>query len=171
LRFPKPIARLPRAIEAQSSTTAMHLNGSPDKSAAYLPATLLLAWFVLFMIETVFDTTQIKAYSIFFMYGVVALSFLFPWRKLCTHFCWIAGYKALAGHVSLWRIRYNRTHCEKCETCNAEKACPFFIDIRNQESEMPATCCLCFECMDACQSNSTITFRHAKEPKAPSLDT
>ncbi len=171
LRFPKPIARLPKAIEAQSSSTAMHLSGSPDKSATYLPVTLLIAWFILFLIETIFDTTQIKAYNIFFMYGVIALSFLFPWRKLCTYFCWIAGYKALAGQISLWRIRYNRANCEKCESCNAEKVCPFYIDIRNQENEMPASCCLCFECMDACRSNSAITFKRAKEPKAPSLDT
>ncbi|MCP4196249.1 MAG: 4Fe-4S binding protein [Proteobacteria bacterium] len=171
LHFPRPIARLPKAIEAQSSTSAMHLDGSPDTSATYLPVTLLLAWFVVFVFETVFDATQIKAYSIFFMYGVIALSFLFPWRKLCTHFCWIAGYKALAGHLSLWRIRYNRAHCEKCDTCNAEKACPFFIDIRNQQSEMPASCCLCFECRDACQSDNAITFKWVEKPKAPSLET
>jgi NAD-dependent dihydropyrimidine dehydrogenase PreA subunit len=36
---------------------------------------------------------------------------------------------------------------------------------------MPASCCLCFECRDACQSNTAITFRRVKDPPAPSLDT
>jgi ferredoxin len=157
LNFPAPIPRLPRAIEAQSSTAAMAVSGPIDAGASYVPATLLIAWFILFLIETTFDITQVKAYNIFFMFGVITLSFLFPWRRLCAYFCWIAGYKTLAGQTSLWRIRYNRAACRQCARCAAEAACPFFIDIRNQASEMPATCCLCFECRQACPHEDVIT--------------
>jgi len=46
-----------------------------------------------------------------------------------------------------------------------EEACPFYIDIRNQDNEMPATCCLCFSCMEACPHEGVITFKRAKEEK------
>ncbi len=162
LNFKGPIKKLPDAIEAQSRSISMSISGNIDQSAPYVPFTLLATWFFLFFIEIIFQTPDIKAYSIFFMYGVIVLSFLFPWRKFCTHFCWIAGYKCMAGHASLWRIRFNRSRCRQCKSCNAEINCPFSIDIKNQEKEMPVTCCLCFECMDACPFDDVITFRRNK---------
>jgi len=164
--YKRPIPRLPRAIEAQSHTCAMNISGEVDKRAPLLPFTLLLCWFPLFFLETVFDLTPVLWYPIVFMYGLIVLSLLLPWRKLCTHFCWLSSYRCLAGSNSLWRIRFNRTKCEDCKICTAEKACPFFIDIRNQDNEMPVSCCLCFSCMEACPFDGVLTLRRAPEEKA-----
>jgi len=164
LTYKRPISRLPRAIEEQSHTTAMYLREG-DKSAPFFPFTLLLAWFPMFFTETVFDLTPVPWYPTAFLYGLLICSFLLPWRKLCTHFCWLSSYRGLAGQASLWRIRYNKSNCKDCKVCFAEAACPFYIDIRNQDNEMPATCCLCFSCMEACPAEGCLTFRRAKEEK------
>ena len=100
------------------------------------------------------------------MYGLYIGSLFLPWRKMCTHFCWLSSYRGLAAQGSMWRIRYNRSKCKQCKKCQAEEACPFYIDIRNQDNEMPATCCLCFSCMEACPFDGVITFRRAPEEKA-----
>ena len=163
--FKRLIPKLPKAIEEQSHTCAMNLSGEVDKRAPLLPATLLMCWFPLFFLETVFDLTQVVWYPVAFMFGLIILSPLFPWRKMCTHFCWLSSYRALAGHGSLWRIRFNRSECKFCKKCAAEEACPFYIDIRNQDNEMPATCCLCFSCMEACPFEGVITFTRSAEEK------
>lgn len=165
LHYKRPIPKLPRAIEEQSKSCAVNISGNVDKTAPYMPATLLLAWFPMFFIETVFDLTGDLWYPIYFMYGLFFLSILMPWRKLCTHFCWLSSYRGLAGQNSWWRLRFNRSKCRNCKKCLAEAACPFFIDITKQDNEMPATCCLCFSCMEACPFDDVITFRRAKAEK------
>ncbi len=164
--FNRPIANLPRAIEEQSRSCAMNISGPIDNTAPLLPFTLLMCWFPMFFAETVFDLTAVIWYPIAFMYGLILLSPLFKWRKLCANFCWLSSYRALAGHGSLWRIRYNKSLCKQCKICKAEEVCPFFIDIRNQDNEMPASCCLCFSCMEACPFDGVISFRRAPEEKA-----
>ncbi len=166
LTFPRPIPKLPKAIEEQSRSSAMYLSGTIDKDAPFLPFTLLVAWFPMFFAETVFDLTTQIWYPIFFMYGLFLLSLLFPWRKMCTHFCWLSSYRGLAAHNSLWRIRFNKSACEDCKKCMPEKVCPFYIDITKQDNEMPATCCLCFSCMEACPFPGVITYRRAEKEKA-----
>ena len=157
---------LPKSVEKQSCSTAMTLSGKIDKTAPYMPFTLLLLWFIVFNIETIWDLTQEPWWpAIAYMFLLMAVSFLMPWRKLCTHYCWLSGYRAFIGQNSLWRIRYNRSKCKQCKRCLAEEVCPFFIDIRNQDSEMPATCCLCFSCMEACPFEEVITFRRPAEEK------
>ena len=143
----------------------MSISGPVDKRAPLLPATLLMSWFPMFFIETVYDLTQVSLYNIVFLYGLIILSFVFPWRKLCTHFCWLSSYRAMCGHGSLWRIRFNRSKCKQCKKCQPEEVCPFYIDIRSQDNEMPSTCCLCFSCMEACPFDGVITFTRAKEEK------
>lgn len=165
LNYRRPIGKLPASIEAQSRTAAMNTSKEVDKAAPLMPATLLLAWFPLFFAETVFDLTKEIWYPIAFMYGLFFLSFLMPWRKLCTHFCWLSSYRGLAGHNSLWRIRYNKAKCKECKRCLAEEACPFFIDIRSQDNEMPATCSVCFSCVEACPFADVLTFRRGEEEK------
>jgi polyferredoxin len=165
MTYKRPIEKLPKAIEEQSRTAAMNISGPIDKDAPLLPFTLLLCWFPLFFTETVFDLTGVMWYPVAFMYGLIVLSLVFPWRKACTHFCWLSSYRAMCGHGSLWRIRFNKSNCKDCKVCKAEEACPFFIDIRNQDNEMPASCCLCFSCMEACPFDEVITFRRAKEEK------
>jgi polyferredoxin len=166
LTFKRPIENLPRAIEEQSHSSAMYVSGQIDKNAPYLPFTLLLCWFPMFFSETVFDLTGVMWYPVAFMYGLIGLSLFMPWRKVCTHFCWLSSYRAMCGHGSLWRLRYNKSLCKECKICKAEEACPFFIDIRNQDNEMPASCCLCFSCMEACPFKGVISFRRAPEEKA-----
>jgi polyferredoxin len=157
---------LPESVEKQSCSTAMTLSGKIDKTAPYMPFTLLLLWFIVFNIETIWDLTQEPWWpAIAYMFLLMAVSFLMPWRKLCTHYCWLSGYRAFIGQNSLWRIRYNRSKCKQCKRCLPEEVCPFFIDIRNQDSEMPATCCLCFSCMEACPFEGVITFRRPEEEK------
>ena len=165
LTFRRPIPRLSKAIEEQSHSSAMYLSGEVDKNAPYFPFTLLLAWFPMFFTETVFDLTGELWYPVVFMYGLYFGSLLLPWRKMCTHFCWLSSYRGLAGQGSLWRIRFNKSKCKNCKICQAEEACPFYIDIRNQDNEMPATCCICFSCMEACPFEGVLTFRRAKEEK------
>ena len=165
LTYKRPIEKMPQAIEKQSHSSAMYLSGPVDKNAPFVPFTHLLALLLVYFIETVFNLETEVWYALIFMYGLFILSFLFPWRKVCTHFCWLSSYWALAGQNSLWRIRFNRSKCKNCKICHAEEACPFHIDIRNQDNEMPATCCLCFSCMDACPHEGVITFRRAKEEK------
>jgi hypothetical protein len=166
LTYTRPITKLPRAIEEQSHSSAMYISGEIDKNAPYLPFTLLIAWFPMFFTETVFDLTGVLMYPVIFMYGLYFGSLLMPWRKMCTHFCWLSSYRGLGAQGSLWRIRFNKSKCKNCKMCQAEEACPFFIDIRNQDNEMPATCCLCFSCMEACPFEGVITFRRAPEEKA-----
>jgi polyferredoxin len=157
---------LPQSVEKQSCSTAMTLSGKIDKTAPYMPFTLLLLWFIVFNVETIWDLTQEPWWpAIAYMFLLMAVSFLMPWRKLCTHYCWLSGYRAFIGQNSLWRIRYNKSKCKQCKRCLAEEACPFFIDICNQDSEMPATCCLCFSCMEACPFEGVITFRRPEEEK------
>ena len=157
---------LPKSVEKQSCSTAMTLSGKIDKTAPYMPFTLLLLWFIVFNIETIWDLTQEPWWpAIAYMFLLMVVSFLMPWRKLCTHYCWLSGYRAFIGQNSLWRIRYNQTKCKQCKRCLAEEVCPFFIDIRNQDSEMPATCCLCFSCMEACPFEGVITFTRGEEEK------
>lgn len=165
MNFKRPIEYLPRAIEEQSHSCAMNISGEVDKNAPYLPFTLLLCWFPMFFSETVFDLTPVVWYPVAFMYGLIFLSPFFKWRKMCTHFCWLSSYRALAGHGSLWRIRFNQSACKQCKICKAEEACPFYIDIRNQDNEMPASCCLCFSCMEACPFDGVITFTRSAEEK------
>jgi len=157
---------LPKAVEEQSHATAMTIAGRVDKAAPYLPFTLLLIWFIGFNIETIWDFTP-KIWWPFICYMVIlmAVSVVFPWRKICTHFCWLSGYRCLSSQDSMWRIRYNRSKCKQCKNCQAEKACPFYIDIRSQDNEMPATCCLCFSCMDACPFDGVITFKRDPEDR------
>ena len=166
MTFKRPIENLPRAIEAQSSTACMNISGKADARAPLFPATLLLSWFPLFFAETVWDLTAVVWYPIAFMYGLFVLSLLFKWRKMCTHFCWLSSYRGINCHNSLWRIRYNRSKCKQCKVCQAEKVCPFYIDIRNQDNEMPTTCCLCFSCMEACPFEGVITYKRDPEEKA-----
>ncbi len=166
MNYKRPIENLPKAIEEQSNTCAMNTSGNVDKRAPLVPATLLMSWFPMFFAETVWDLTPVDWYPISFMYGLIILSLLFKWRKLCTHFCWLSSYRCLNGHNSLWRIRYNKSKCRNCKRCLAEAACPFYINICNQENEMPATCCLCFSCMEACPFDDVITFKRAPEEKA-----
>jgi polyferredoxin len=111
------------------------------------------------------DLTVKLWYPTAFVYPLIVLSAFLPWRKLCTHFCWLSSYRCQAGQNSLWRIRFNKTACKQCKVCLAEKACPFYIDICNQDNEMPATCCLCFSCIDACPFDGVLTFTRAKEEK------
>lgn len=164
LNYKRPLSKLPKAIEEQSHTQAMYIREG-DKTAPFFPFTLLLAWFPMFFTETVFDLTPVPWYPTAFLYSLFICSFLFPWRKLCTHFCWLSSYRGLAGQTSLWRIRFNKSKCRECKVCLAEEVCPFYIDIRNQDNEMPATCCLCFSCMEVCPGEGCITFRRAKEEK------
>lgn len=166
LNHKRPIEKLPESIEAQSKTCAMNISGKIDKSAPYLPFTLLLMWFPMFFLETVFDLTPKMWYATSFLYGLVILSILFPWRKFCTYFCWFSSYRTLVAHNSIWRIHFNKQNCKNWKICLAEKDCPFHIDIRNQEHEMPASCCLCFNCMNACPHSGVITFRAPKTLKA-----
>jgi Fe-S-cluster-containing hydrogenase component 2 len=166
MTYKRPIPTLPKAIDAQSSTAAMNISGKFDARAPLFPATLLMAWFPMFFAETIWDLTKVDWYPIAFMYPLILGSMLFPWRKMCTHFCWLSPYRALNCHNSLWRIRYNRTKCKNCKVCQAEKACPFYIDIRNQDNEMPATCCLCFSCMEACPFEGVITYKRDPAEKA-----
>jgi polyferredoxin len=166
LTFKRPISKLPKAIEEQSHSCAMYISGTIDKNAPYLPFTLLLCWFPMFFCETIFDLAPKLAYPVWFMYGLYICSLLLPWRKMCTHFCWLSSYRALGSHGSLWRLRFNKSKCKQCKKCQAEEACPFYIDIRNQDNEMPASCCLCFSCMEACPFDGVITFRRAAEEKA-----
>ncbi|HEX3046420.1 MAG TPA: 4Fe-4S binding protein, partial [Bacillota bacterium] len=165
LTFRRAFHRLPEAVESQSRGTAMSLSDPVDQRAPYLPFTLLLSWFLVFFLETVFNLTPEIWYPTVFAYGLFVCSLLFPWRKFCTYFCWFSPYRCLAGHNSLWRIRFEQSRCKKCKKCQAEAVCPFYIDIRHQEKEMPATCCLCFSCIDACPYPEVITM---KKPK-PSL--
>ena len=165
LNFKRPISNLPKAIEEQSHSSAMYISGQIDKDAPYLPFTLLLCWFPMFFAETVFDLTGVMWYPVAFMYGLIGLSLFMPWRKVCTYFCWLSSYRAMCGHGSLWRLRFNKSLCKECKICKAEAACPFFIDIRNQDNEMPASCCLCFSCMEACPFKGVISFRRAPEEK------
>lgn len=166
MNYKRPISKLPEAIEAQSRTTAMNISGEVDKRAPLLPFTLLLCWFPLFFLETVYDLTTVMWYPLVFLYGLILLSPFFKWRKLCSHFCWLSSYRAMCSHGSLWRIRFNRSKCKQCKKCQPEEACPFFIDIRKQDNEMPASCCLCFSCMEACPFEGVITYRRAPEEKA-----
>jgi hypothetical protein len=165
LDYARPIAKLPRAIEAQSSAAAVSLDGPVDENAPMLPATLLMSWFPMFFFETVFDLTGKPWYPITFISALIILSALLPWRKLCTYFCCLSSYRCLAGQNSLWRIRFNKANCRSCKKCRAEESCPFYIDIRNQDNEMPATCSLCFNCMEACPFDGVITFKRGPEEK------
>ena len=166
MSFKRPIENLPRAIDAQSSTACMNISGKADARAPLFPATLLISWFPMFFAETIWDLTAVTWYPIAFMYGLFLCSLLFKWRKMCTHFCWLSSYRGINCHNSLWRIRYNRSKCKNCKVCQAEKACPFYIDIRNQDNEMPATCCLCFSCMEACPFEGVITYKRDPAEKA-----
>jgi len=166
LNFRRPISSLPKAIEEQTNSCSMNISGEVDKTAPMLPATLLLCWFPMFFCETVFDLVPKLWYPVGFMYGLFVLSFILPWRKVCAHFCWLSSYRALGGHGSLWRIRFNKSKCQECKKCLPEEVCPFFINIREQDNEMPASCCLCFSCMEACPFDGVITFRRGEEEKA-----
>jgi|GEM_PF-497002 len=165
LTYQRPIHRIPKAIEAQTHTSAMYISGTVDQNAPYMPATLLMAWFPMFFLETIYDLTGKIWYPVAFMYGLMLLSLLLPWRKLCAQFCWLSSYRGLAGHNSLWRLRFNKSKCRQCKQCRAEEVCPYYIDIRNQDNEMPVTCCLCFSCMEACPFDDVITLRRAPEEK------
>ena len=167
MKHPRPLKfLLPKSIEEQSHSTAMTLSGKADKTAPYMPFTLLLTWFIVFNVETIWDLTSEPWWpAIAYMFFLMVVSFLMPWRKLCTHYCWLSGYRGFACQNSLWRIRYNKSKCRECKKCLAEAACPFFIDICNQDNEMPATCCLCFSCMEACPFDDVITFRRGEEEK------
>jgi len=167
MKHPRPLNfLLPKSVEEQSHSTAMTLSGTVDKTAPYMPFTLLLTWFIVFNIETIWDLTSEPWWpAIAYMFLLMVVSFLMPWRKLCTHYCWLSGYRGFAGQNSLWRIRYNKSKCRQCKKCLAETACPFFIDITKQDNEMPATCCLCFSCMEACPFDDVITFRRGEEEK------
>jgi len=165
LDYRRPIPSLPQAIEEQSRSSAMNISGEIDKAAPLMPATLLFCWFPMFFAETVFDLTPVIWYPVVFMFGLFVLSFVFPWRKMCTHFCWLSSYRGLAAHGSLWRLRYDKSQCKNCKRCLAEKKCPFFIDIRNQENEMPATCSVCFSCKESCVGEGVLTFRRSKSEK------
>ena len=157
---------VPKVVDEQSHVSAMSIAGKADKAAPYLPFTLMLVWFIGFNIETIWDLTpKIWWPFICFMVLLMTASVLFPWRKICTHLCWLSGYRCLSAHNSIWRLRYNRSQCKQCKVCQAERACPFYIDIRNQDNEMPATCCLCFSCMEACPFPGVITFRRNPEDK------
>jgi len=166
MTYKRPIENLPRAIEAQSHSACMNISGKVDARAPLFPATLLMSWFPLFFAETIWDLTGVTWYPIVFMYGLIICSLLFKWRKMCTHFCWLSSYRGINCQNSLWRIRFNRSQCKQCKVCQAEKACPFYIDIRNQDNEMPATCCLCFSCMEACPFDGVITYTRNPAEKA-----
>lgn len=166
LRYARPIQKIPRAIEEQTHASAMYISGPVDQNAPYMPATLLMAWFPMFFLETIYDLTGKMWYPVAFMYGLMLLSLLLPWRKLCAQFCWLSSYRGLAGHNSLWRLRFSRSKCRQCKRCAAEEACPYYIDIRNQDNEMPVTCCVCFSCMEACPFDDVITFRRALEERS-----
>jgi hypothetical protein len=164
--YKRPIEKLPKAIEEQSHSSALNISGTIDKTAPYLPFTLLIVWFIVFNIETVWALSEAPWWPMFaYMFGLMVCSLLFPWRKLCTHFCWLSGYRAMCGQGSLWRLRFNKSKCKFCKKCSAEEACPFFIDIRKQDNEMPTSCCLCFSCMEACPFKGVIAFRRAPEEK------
>jgi ferredoxin-type protein NapH len=165
MTYKRPI-KLNNSIEAQSSSCAMNISGKADARAPLFPATLLLAWFPVFFIETIFDLTQKDWWPVVFLYALMFCSLLMPWRKLCTYFCFLSSYRGINCHNSLWRIRYNRSQCKQCKVCQAEKVCPFYIDIRNQDNEMPGTCCLCFSCMEACPFDGVITFKRNPAEKA-----
>ncbi|MCX8043498.1 MAG: 4Fe-4S binding protein [Desulfobacterota bacterium] len=165
LHYTRPIQRIPQAIDEQTHASAMYISGHIDQNAPYMPATLLMAWFPMFFLETIYDLTGKMWYPVAFMYGLMLLSLLLPWRKLCAQFCWLSSYRGLAGHNSLWRLRFNRSKCRQCKRCAAEEACPYYIDIRNQDNEMPVTCCVCFSCMEACPFGDVITFRRAPEER------
>jgi len=159
LSYKRPIENLPEAIKAQTSNDAVILSGSIDKSAPYLPATLLLSWLPMFFLELIFDLTSYTWYLLAFAYGMFIISLLLPWRKFCTYFCFYSSYRCLASHNSLWRLKFNKKNCRNCKTCAATNACAMGIDIKGLEKEMPATCCLCFSCIDACPFEDVITFR------------
>ncbi len=163
--YKRPIPKLSQAIEAQSSSCAMNISGEVDKRAPLMPATLLLAWFPVFFIETVFDLTPEIWWPIAFLYGLMFFSILMPWRKLCTYFCFLSSYRGLACHNSLWRIRYNKNKCRKCKRCLAEEACPFYINITEQDNEMPNTCCVCFSCVESCPFDDVLTLRRDPDEK------
>jgi len=159
LSFKRPISKLPEKITSQSQTSKMWLSGKVDRHAPYLPFTLLITWFIVFFLETIFDLTPEVWYPLVFAYGLFSVSLLLPWRKFCTYFCWLSAYRSLASQNSLWRLHFNRKKCKSCKICVAEAVCPFYIDIRNLEDEMPATCCNCFSCVDACPHQGVITFK------------
>ncbi len=163
LSFQRPITKLPEVITSQSETSKMWLSGKVDRDAPYLPFTLLVTWFVVFFLETVFDLTPEVWYPLVFAYGLFSVSLIMPWRKFCTYFCWLSAYRSLAAQNSFWRLHFNRNQCKNCKTCLAETACPFYIDIHNLNDEMPATCCNCFACMDACPQKGVITFNKPKK--------
>jgi ferredoxin len=165
LKFKRPIPTLPKAIEEQTNTCAMNISGEVDKSAPLLPATLLICWFPMFFCETVFDLVAEFWYPVGFMYGLFFLSFIFSWRKVCAHFCWLSSYRAIGGHGSIWRIRFNKNKCERCKKCKPTEECPMFINVREQDNEMPASCATCFQCMENCPFDGVITYRRAKEEK------
>lgn len=168
LEFKRPIPGFPAAIEAQSRSSAMNIAGAIDKNAPYLPFTLLLAWFPMFLAETVFNLTELAWYPTAFMYGLFLLSLLMPWRKMCTYFCWLSSYRCLAGQNSLLRLWVNQENCKQCKVCLAEQECPFHIDIRNRDGELPATCCLCFACKNACPHKDVFRFgMQAKSSSKP----
>jgi len=166
LTFARLINKLPKSIEEQSHTCGMNISGEIDKNAPYLPFTLLLSWCWLFLVEMLFDLTTYNWYPTALLYGLFTFSLLLPWRKFCTYFCPLSGNRCMAGQNSIWRIKFNKQNCRNCNICAAERACPFNIDITNQETEMPATCCLCFNCMDACPYNDVITIKRQKNIQA-----
>ncbi|MCP4717789.1 MAG: hypothetical protein GY868_21905, partial [Deltaproteobacteria bacterium] len=47
----------------------------------------------------------------------------------------------------------------------AEESCPFYINITQQDNEMPTTCCLCFSCMEACPFDDVLTFKRDPDEK------
>jgi hypothetical protein len=163
--YKRIIPRLPRAIEEQSNSAAMNISGPVDTRAPFMPATLLLAWVPMFVCETVFDLTQEIWYPVVFMFGLYILSVMMPWRKLCTHFCWLSSYRGIASQTSLWRIRFSPKNCHDCKTCPPEDNCPFYINISKQDNEMPATCCTCFTCVEKCPFPSVLTYTRGKEEK------
>ena len=165
LRYTRPIETIPKALEEQTHASAMYLSGPVDQNAPYMPATMLISWFPMFFLETIYDLTGKMWYPVAFMYGLFFLSLLLPWRKMCAEFCWLSSYRGLAGHNSLWRLRYNKSKCRKCKRCSAEAVCPYYIDIRSQDNEMPVTCCLCFSCMEACPFDDVITLKRSPEEK------
>ena len=165
LHYTRPIQHIPRALDEQTHASAMYISGPVDQNAPYMPATLLMAWFPMFFLETIYDLTGKMWYPVAFMYGLMLLSLLLPWRKLCAQFCWLSSYRGLAGHNSLWRLRFNKSKCRQCKRCAAEEACPYYIDIRNQDNEMPVTCCVCFSCMESCPFDDVITFRRGTEER------
>jgi len=163
--YKRIIPTLPKWIEEQSNSAAMNVSGPVDTRAPFMPATLLLAWIPMFLCETVFDLTKEAWYPVAFMFGLYILSVMMPWRKLCTHFCWLSSYRGIASHTSLWRIRFNPTNCMDCKTCPPEDNCPFYINISSQDNEMPATCCTCFTCVEKCPFPKVLTYTRDKDEK------